>query len=166
MRQRHEGHAERADIELGVGLDDLQLDAVGIALLLELPADQARGESGGVERHAEILGQVRQRADMVLMPVRQHDTDQIVEPFLDELQVGQDHVDAGILRIGEGDAAIDHHPLAVTAVQIDVHADLARPTQGQEKELVLRFGHFCLVLSHAASRDSRAKGCASKRLIS
>ena len=32
---------------------------------------------------------------------------------------------AGIARVGEGYAAIHHHPFALRAVQVDVHADLA-----------------------------------------
>ena len=75
---------------------------------------------------------------MVLMPVRQDDAEQVVAPLLDEGGVGQDQVDAGILMVGEGDAEIDHHPFALAAVEIDVHADLVRAAEREEKEFVRR----------------------------
>src|ERR1700761_9734891 len=71
---------------------------------------------------------------MVFMAMGKHDADQIVEPFLDESEVGQDDIDAGIMRVGEGDAAIDHQPLAVTAIEIDVHGNLARSAECDEQE--------------------------------
>ena len=137
MRHADKGEAERPDGERLGGIDDLQRHPVGDALLLQLSADQPGGEGGGVERHAQILGEVGQRADVILMPVRQHDADQIVEAFLDEGQVGQDHVDAGIARVRKGDAAVDHHPFALAAIQIDVHADLAGAAERAEQKFVL-----------------------------
>src|SRR3546814_10766577 len=61
---------------------------------------------------------------------------QTVELAFDEAEIGQDHVDAGIIRIGEGDAAIDHQPLAAAAVAIDVHADFARAAEREKQEFV------------------------------
>ncbi len=138
MRHLDEGEAERPELEIAAHRDHLELHAVGDALFLELAADQAHRERGRVDRHAEIFGEIRQRADVILMAVRDDDAEQVVDPVLDEGQIGQDHVDAGILRIGEGDAEIDHHPLALAAVQVDVHADFAGAAKATEKEFVLR----------------------------
>ncbi len=44
----------------------------------------------------------------------------------------------GIELVGEADAEVDHQPLAGRAVEIEVHADLAGPAQGQEQQLVVR----------------------------
>jgi hypothetical protein len=74
---------------------------------------------------------------MVLMPVRQDDAEQVLAALLDEFQIGQDQLDAGIGRIGEGHAEIDHQPFAAAAVEIDVHADLARAAKGEKEEFVL-----------------------------
>ena len=65
-------------------LDDVQLDLAGQPLLLELAGDQAGGERRRVERHAEIGGEIGDRADMVLMAVGEDDAEQIVAPLLDE----------------------------------------------------------------------------------
>ena len=81
------------------------------------------------------------------MGMRQHDADQGIAPFLDERRIRHDHIDAGHRIVGEADAEIDHQPLAGVAVEIEVHADLARPAQGEEQELVVRRdGHALLRL--------------------
>ncbi len=76
---------------------------------------------------------------MVLMAVGQDDAEQIVAPLLDEGEIGQDQLDARIFGIGEGQAEIDHHPFALAAVEIDVHADLARAAEREEEEFVAGF---------------------------
>ena len=70
-----------------------------------------------------------------------HDAGEVGAVLLDEAHVGEDHVDAGIvLALGEGDAAVDHQPLARVgrpeAVEVGVHADLAEAAQRHEYELV------------------------------
>ena len=165
VRQFDEGNAEWPDLEgLGV-LDDLQLYAVADALFVQLAADQARGELGRVERHAEVLGEIRQRADMILMPVCQHDADEVVEAFLDEGEVGQDHVDTGVSGVGEGDAAIHHQPLAVAAIEIDVHADLSRAAKGAEEQFVVSGCHSDLSGKMSVRPSARIGASAYGQLI-
>ncbi len=137
--ERNVAKAERAEAEIPFHLDGVDLHLLGQPLLLELAGDQAGGERGRVERNAEIEREIGDRADMVLMAVGQHHAEQVVAPRLDEAQIGQDQLDAGIGRIGEGHAEIDHDPLAPAAVEIDVHADLAGTAQRQEKEFVAGF---------------------------
>ena len=141
VRERHVGEAERAEREAAVARDRDELHLLGDPLLLQLAADQPRGEGRGVERHAEIGGQIGDRADMILMPVREHDADQAVGMTLDEVEIGEHEIDAGIGGIGEGEAEIDHHPFAVAAVEIDVHADFARAAEREEEELFAWNGH-------------------------
>ncbi len=141
MRNRHETQAERPELERLASGDHVQRDACGIALLLQLAADEPGGERRGIQRHTQILGQIGQRADMILMSMGEHDAEQIVDPVLDEAQVRQDDIDPRIGRIGKGDAAIDHDPFALAAIEIDVHANLARATKRKENQLVTR-GHY------------------------
>ena len=49
---------------------------------------------------------------MVLMAVGEDDADQVAAPFLDELEVGEDEVDARIIGVGESRprSAIGHLP--------------------------------------------------------
>ena len=73
---------------------------------------------------------------MVLVAVGQDDAEQVVAPLLDEGEIGEHQLDAGIGRVGEGHAEIDHDPLALAAVEIDVHADLARAAEREEEQFV------------------------------
>src|SRR4051794_11164155 len=71
---------------------------------------------------------------MVFVAVSQHDSG---EPFLlvfDELQIREDQFDPWIVRACEIKAEIDHDPLASTAVEIDVHANLARAAERDEQK--------------------------------
>ena len=135
--ERHIAEAERPEAEAALPRDHAQVDLGGDALLLELAANQPGGERRRVERHAEIGGKIGDRADMVLVAVGQDDAEQVLPPPLDEVEVGQHEVDAGIGGIGEGQAEVDHHPFAVAAVEIDVHADLARAAERAEEEFVV-----------------------------
>ena len=104
---------------------------------------------------------------MVLMAVGEDDAEQIGAPLLDEGEIGQDQLDARIGGIGEGHAEIDHHPFALAAVEIDVHADLARAAEREEEEFFAGFhespyrhsgesGKYSRPLPGAAAADSHA----------
>ena len=137
VRERQIGHGERPQFDLPVILgDDVELDLAEQPRLLELPRHEVCGEGRGIERHAKIAREIGNRADMVLVRVGEHDADEVLHPFLDELEIGEDEVDPRILAPREGHAEIDHQPLALAAVEIDVHADLARAAQRQEQQFV------------------------------
>jgi hypothetical protein len=53
------------------------------------------------------LEQERNRADVVLVRVRQHQRLHVVEAVLDVAQIGQDQVDAGLVVAGEQHPAVD-----------------------------------------------------------
>ena len=107
----------------------------------ELVRDQPGGEAVGIERDAEVGSKIGDGADMVLMPVRQHDAEQVVLAVLDELEVGHHDLDPRIILAAEGHAEVEHDPFAVAAIEIGVHADLARSAQCEEKQLLARSRH-------------------------
>src|SRR5205814_529436 len=72
------------------------------------------------------------------MAMGEHDPGKPLLLILDELEVGQDQLNAGLAGVGKGQAKVDHDPLAAAAVEIDVHADLARPAERDEEELLAR----------------------------
>ena len=90
---------------------------------------------------------------MVLVAVSQDDPGKPLLLVLDELEVGQDELDPGIVGIGEGQAEVDHDPLAAAAVEIDVHADLARAAERAEKQFFTR-DHFELRVSPCRAANS------------
>src|SRR5206468_12178576 len=69
-----------------------------------------------------------------LVAVGQNDSGKPVLLFLDELEIRQDQLDARIIGTGEGQPEVDHDPLAAAAVEIDVHADLARAAERAEQQ--------------------------------
>ena len=79
------------------------------------------------------------------MRMRDADADEVVPHLLDEGGVGNEDLDAGLIRPGEGDPAIDHQPLLPAAgpeaVEPHVHPDFAKPAQRHEDEFVRRFIH-------------------------
>ena len=132
--ERLEGDLEWIEVDAPVARDDVELDLAREPLFLELAGDQASGEWRGVKRNPQIGGEIGDRADVILMPVGQHDPDQILAALLDEFEFGQDQVDPGIIAVGKGQAKVDHQPFALGTVEIDVHANFPRAAKGQEKQ--------------------------------
>ena len=92
---------------------------------------------------------------MILVGMGQHDGEQVLPALLDEGRIRHEHVDAGQRIAREGDAEIDHQPLALASVEVEVHADLAGPAEGQEVQRVAldrRRGTGCV---HGALRLRR-----------
>src|SRR5690606_31631500 len=137
--ERNVGYFERAEPELSVLLlNDVQLHLSGDASLIELPEDQLGRERRGVKRNAKIGSEIRHSADVVFMSMGKDNAGEAVEPLLDKFRIGEDQFGAGIFIRAETHPEIDHHPLALATVEVKIHSDFARPTQGQEKQLILR----------------------------
>ncbi len=79
-------------------LDDVELDLSGQPFFLELSGNQPRGERSGIERAFKLFGEIGQRADMILMTMGQNDAGKPFLLLLDEFEIGQDQLDAGIAR--------------------------------------------------------------------
>ncbi len=75
------------------------------------------------------LEQERDRADVVLVRVRQHQRLHVVEPVLDVAQIGQDQVDAWLVVTGEQHPAIDDQQTAEMLENRHVAADFADAAQ-------------------------------------
>ena len=82
------------ELDASAALDDVELDLAGQPLLLELAGDQPGGERRREQRRLQLLGEIGQRADMVLVAVGQDDPGEPLLLVLDELEIGQDEVDA------------------------------------------------------------------------
>src|SRR6476620_1604484 len=86
---------------------------------------------------------------MILVPVSKDYSREPVLLALDELEVGEDELDPGIGRVGEGQPQVDHDPLAAAAVEIDVHADLARAAERDEQQFLSRDHGLRVVMSYS-----------------
>ena len=71
------------------------------------------------------------------MRVRRHDSEQPVAAFDDERRIGHHDLQAGLRIVPEGDAAIEHQPVAGVPVEVQVHPDLAGPAERDEEQRLL-----------------------------
>ena len=122
---------ERADLHrLAVRVDLDQLRVVAHAVLVELRLDQAERQPRAPDLgHADLAHQVRQRADVVLVAVREDDRPQRARRVAQVAEVGQHEVDAEHLVAREAEARIDQDPLAVLLDHGHVLADLAETAE-------------------------------------
>ena len=76
---------------------------------------------------------------MIFMAVGQHQAEQTVAALFDELNIGDDDVDAGHHVVAEGDAEVDHDPVMIVrrpvTIEIDVHPNLLGAAEGDEQKL-------------------------------
>ncbi len=103
---------EGADRERLADLHRPHLDIVDDVVGGALGAQHRGGEGGGIDRPVEGRPEVEHRAVMVLVAVGEDQREDVVGIVLEEGRIGHDQLDAGLRRAGEGDAAIDHDPLA------------------------------------------------------
>ena len=106
-------------------------------MLLELLLDQRQRQPGADDRDVGALAQqVGHAADVVLVAVGEDDADDLVEAVPDPAEVGQDHVDARLVLLGEQHPAVDDQQLARVLEDGHVAADLAEPAEGDDAQAV------------------------------
>ena len=66
--------------------------------------------------------------------------DDVVEPVPDRGEVGEDHVDAGLVLLGEQHAAVDDQQLAGVLEDRHVAADLAEAAEGDHAQAAVGQG--------------------------
>ena len=85
-----------------------------------------------------LAHEVRQRADVVLVPVREDDCADLALTLAQVLEVGQDEVDAEVLVAREGEAGVDDDDPVVALDDRHVLPDLA---QAAERNDARALGH-------------------------
>ena len=141
-------------------LDGLRGDAV----FLELGLDEREGQLGADQRDVAALAkQVGNTADVVLVPVGQHDRLDLVEAIPDPGEVGQDHVDAGLVLLGEQHAAVDDEQPPGVLEDRHVAPDLTEPAERHDPKAALgqrrRGAELRMRMAHVVSPDFRLWGC-------
>src|SRR5699024_8298936 len=112
-------------------LDRGRLDAV----LAQLGGQERQCEPGTDERDVGALTQQeRHTADVVLVPMGEHDRLDVVESVPDVVEVRQDQVDAGLFLLGEEHTAVDDEQPAVVLEDGHVATDLAKTAQGDHAQ--------------------------------
>ncbi len=78
---------------------------------------------------------------MVFMAMRQHDAEQVLFAVFDKFQIRQNNLYPGIFIAGKCDAEVNHQPFALTAIEVDVHANLVRPAKREEQKFIFWVCH-------------------------
>jgi hypothetical protein len=140
VRHPKEAHGERPGGRLLAGGDRLQIDEMGDLVLIELALKQGEGECRAVdlETAIDIAEQVRERADVILVPVGEDNSLDPVGLLPNEVEVGQDEVDAGHVAVREGQADVDDQDPAVELEAGHVPTHLAHPAEEDESRRRLR----------------------------
>ncbi|GAA3216401.1 hypothetical protein GCM10020256_18670 [Streptomyces thermocoprophilus] len=110
-------------------------------VLLELGLDQGQGQLGADQRDVRLLAeQERDTADVVLVPVGEHDALDVVEAVPDGREVRQDQVDSGLLLLGEEHSAVDDQQTATVLEDRHVPADLTEAAERGDPQAPLGRG--------------------------
>ena len=148
MGERDQLDLERPDAEIAptCGISVMRA-SLSSSASRQLAAQHGRGEGRRVDRAAQARPEIGHGADMVLMGVGQDQP----RPDLSRrstMKAGSGMMTSmpGVIVVAEGDAEIDHQPLAGMAVEIEVHADLAAPAERQEQQLARRLGESIIAL--------------------
>jgi hypothetical protein len=127
VRHAEESHREQPCGRGLAGHHLTELGAVSDLVLLELALQERERERRPVDGQwwsLVVAEQVRERTDVVLMPVGQHDALDVVEPLPDVLEVREDEIDAGHLGVREGQPDVDDQDAVVELHARHVPPDL------------------------------------------
>ena len=109
-------------------------------VFLELALEEGQRELRSVQRKRELPQQVRQRPDVVLMPVGQDHRFHPVLVVPEVLEVGEDQVDPGHLHLREGQTGVDHQDAALQLERGHVPADLPDTAEKDQSGVARRWG--------------------------
>ena len=102
--------AEGDPLPLGDGVQR----AVAQAVLAQFRLDEGEGQTAAVDGDVRALAQqIGHPADVVLVPVGEHQRHHVVEAVGELVQAREDQVDAGLALLGEEHAAVDDEDLPV-----------------------------------------------------
>jgi hypothetical protein len=122
--------AERGQVDDVAGLDLVQDRVAKELVVLELVAHQPEGHPGAVDRPVEAADHKRQRADVVLVAVGQHDRLDLVGVLHQVADVRDHQVDAQHLLLRKHQPGVDNQDPAVVLDRHHVDADLPEAAEG------------------------------------
>ena len=127
-------------------------------VLPQLGVEQRQGELGADQRDVAALAEeVRRRADVVLVPVGEHQRLDLVQAVPDRLEVREDQVDTRVVVLGEEHPAVDDQQPAVVLEDGHVPADLTETAERDDPQAALdqvaRRGQLGMGMTHVVTPD-------------
>ncbi len=120
---------ERSQFGGVAGLYGLDLHLVLHIVACQLGFDQAACQGSGVNRRVDIVGQVLNRADMVLVPVGDEDAEHLARAFAQILEVRDDVIDPEHVVVREHDPRVDNNDLPTKFVGHHVLSHFTEPPE-------------------------------------
>ena len=102
------------------------------SMLLKLALRQRQREVRRVDRHIESLQNVRQRAQMIFVTVREHDGGDLFVILFEDFEVRNANIDAIDALFGKAHARIDNNHLVAKTQQRAIHPKLANTAEGND----------------------------------
>ena len=142
MRHRNKFDAEGTDARCAPPEGTTVTGISGaIAFRRAFGLEQCGAEFGGVDRAFQTRPQIDNCAEVILMGVRQHETDEVLPFLFEKPDVRHDEIDTRqMLFVAEGNAKIDRQPASLMAVAkpVDrqVHADLAHASKRGKHQFI------------------------------
>ena len=122
-------HLEAAELKLIARLFREDLRMVKQVMLFELELNDRRRQRRCIDRHVKLLEHIRDRANVVLVSVRDDHAADAVFVGLQVADVRDDHVNAVEVLIRKAHAAVDKEHILAILVNGEVLADLTEPAE-------------------------------------
>ena len=104
------------------------------SVLIQLTFRQTQSEVRRVNRHIDFLQDIRQRAQVIFMSVRENDGHNVLPVLLEDIEIRNAHVDAVDTLFGKAHAGIEHEHFVAEPQQSAVHSELADTAEGYDFE--------------------------------
>ena len=122
-------HIQAPQLDRLSRLDDIHFYLSRESVLFELSIHQPKGQHGAINRQIDPLEQIRQRADVILMPMSKHNSTNLICVAFYKCKVWQHQIYSEHIVIGERHPAVDDHHVPFTFIQGEVFSDLIQTAQ-------------------------------------
>src|SRR6266568_4478407 len=134
MRRANEFNNEWTDSHHVARLNPMQQHVSQDAMLIKLALRQSQREVRRVDRHIESLQNVRQRAQMIFMTVREYHRRNLFAVLFENFEVRNANIDAIDALFRKAHARVDDNHLVAKAQQRAIHPKLANAAEGNDFE--------------------------------
>src|SRR6476660_3892434 len=132
MRGANEFDRERSNRHDIARLDAMQHYVTEKSVLIQLALCQAQREVRRINRHVDLLQDVRQRADMIFMSMRENNRRDVLLVLFEDFEIRNADIDAVDALFGKAHARVEHQHLVAAAQQSTVHPELADSAEGND----------------------------------
>ena len=134
----YEAHTEAADIHY-VALRHRMKIAARYIVFLQPPRQYAERQLRAIDRHIEFLQHIRERPDMILMAMREHDGLHLVAIFHEICDVWNHEVNAKHVVLREHETSINQKNLVPISHDRHIFADFPQSAQGNNLQFLSTF---------------------------